>query len=76
MIECSYCQTNKRKRMRTKNSAYAMKIGKTWGGTKYKKIMLMIGEYNGYVRGHQLKGAMEINYCPMCGQKLGEREAE
>ena len=74
MSECQYCESPKRKRMKTTNKAHQLKIGKTWDGNKHKQIRLMIGEWNGYMRCHQLKSSLIVNYCPMCGRNLHENK--
>lgn len=73
---CEYCTTTTKRKRKTmwgfkypfsksgRLYGYAIKIGSSFGGSKFKtpRLMLFYGKY--------LHATIKIQYCPFCGQKL------
>lgn len=74
-MTCDYCEPAHNRKMqklnnvkagnRRENLSYQVRIGKSWKGHKYKNHRLMLFSHG------SLESTMKINYCPLCGRKLG-----
>ena len=62
---CKYCETKKFKTLNTTLDYSGLEIAISGGG------ILRVRNYN-FKKLFDTQDAVDINYCPMCGRRLGE----